>query len=256
MNGILPKVILDHLSNKEPKKALAISFHGWPGGGKSYTAEYITKLLYFKGVKSKFVHKKRPIDDYPDSSKIKEYKNELKNLIETATKVCSTSLFIFDDFDKMPDGIADVLTPYLDFDLEINGVDFRKNIFIFISNAGGDNINNEIYAHFEKEKQREEINVLEMETLLKSLAFEKKGGFRKSDVIWSSLVDFFIPFLPLERKHVKECIKVALQKRGKPVNNKTLVDNIANSLRYFYKGDKVFSRSGCKLVDKKTASLA
>ena len=94
-----------------------------------------------------------------------------------------------------------------------------------------------------------------METLLKTLAFNNRGGFRKSEMVSSSFIDFFIPFLPLERKHVKECIKVALQICGKPVNNETL-DEIANELHYFPKGIEAFSTSGCKLVDKKTASLA
>ena len=256
MNKIVPKVILDHISKKEPKKALAVSFHGWPGGGKSYVVDFITNLLYFKGVKSKFVHRRRGIDHYSHDSEKEEYKKDLKKLIETATKACSTSLFIFDDFDTMPDGIADVLIPYLDFDREINGVDFRKNILIFLSNSGGEHINNATYEHLAKGGKREEITSYQMETLLKTLAFNNRGGFRKSEMVSSSFIDFFIPFLPLERKHVKECIKVALQIRGKPVNNETLVDEIANELHYFPKGNKAFSTSGCKLLNKKTASLA
>ena len=250
MNDIVAKIILDHISNKEPKKALVISFHGSTGVGKSYVADFITRLLYFKGPKSEFVHKINPSRYYGGSSKIEGYKNELQNLIERATKVCSTSLFIFEEFDKMPVGLADVLTPYLDFDQEVNSVDFHKNIFIFLSNIGDSIINKEAYAHFKKGKKREEITGFKMETLIKSVAY-KYGGFKGLDL---SLIDFFIPFLPLERKHVKECVKVTLQKCGKPVYNKKLLDEIANELQYFPIGDETFSIFGCKLVDKKTSS--
>ena len=254
MNEIVAKVILDHISNEQPNKALAISFHGWTGSGKNYAADLITNLLYYKGTKSKFVHKRISTLHYSDGSKIEEYKNQVRNLIVTATKACPNSLFIFDEIDKMPVGLADVFKPYLDYYPEINGVDFRKNIFIFLSNTGGEKINKETYKHFKEVKRREEITSRQMETLLKAVAFNMDGGFKSSDLILSSLIDFFIPFLPLERKHVKECVKVALRKRGKPVNNEKLIDKIANELQYFPKGDETFSSSGCKLVDKKTSS--
>ena len=254
MNEIVAKVILDHISNEQPNKALAISFHGWTGSGKNYAADLITNLLYYKGTKSKFVHKRMSTLHYSDVSKIEEYKNQVRNLIETATKTCPNSLFIFDEIDKMPVGLADVFKPYLDYYAEINGVDFRKNIFIFLSNTGGENIK-ETYKHFKEVKRCEEITSRQMETLLKAVAFNMDGGFKSSDLILSSLIDFFIPFfLPLERKHVKECVKVTLQKRGQPVNDEKLIYKIANEFQYFPKGDETFSAFGCKLVDKKASS--
>ena len=53
MNDIVPKAILDHILKGNPEKALVISCNGW----KSYVAKAIAKLLYYKGIKSKFVHK-------------------------------------------------------------------------------------------------------------------------------------------------------------------------------------------------------
>ena len=247
VNDIFSKVILNHISSEKPKKALALSFHGSTGIGKSYVVNFVTELLYFKGFKSKYVHKRHSLKHYGDSSKKEEYKNELKNLIETATKECTTSLFIFEEFDKMPVGLADVLAPYLDFYQEIDGVDFCKNIFIFVSNTGGDVINEEAYSHFKRGKRREEITKFKMERLLKSVA-SKGGGFNSSGLILLSLIDFFIPFLPLERKHVKECVKVALQKYSQPVFDKKLVNKITNELEYFPEGDEIFSFNGCKVA--------
>lgn len=32
------------------------------------------------------------------------------------------------------------------------------------------------------------------------------GGFHHSDTIKSNLIDHYIPFLPLERSHIRKCI--------------------------------------------------
>lgn len=36
--------------------------------------------------------------------------------------------------------------------------------------------------------------------------FEFTGGFHFSDTISSNLIDHYIPFLPMERQHVRLCI--------------------------------------------------
>jgi len=38
---------------------------------------------------------------------------------------CDRSLFVFDEVDKIPKGVLDAVTPFLDYHEEINGVDFR-----------------------------------------------------------------------------------------------------------------------------------
>jgi len=41
-------------------------------------------------------------------------------------------MFIFDEVDKMPDGVLDAIKPYLDHHHHIRGVDYRRAIFIFL----------------------------------------------------------------------------------------------------------------------------
>ena len=38
---------------------------------------------------------------------------------------CERSLFVFDEVDKIPNGVLDAVTPFLDYHEEIDGVDFR-----------------------------------------------------------------------------------------------------------------------------------
>jgi len=46
--------------------------------------------------------------------------------------MCDQSLFIFDEVDKMPEGVLDAVKPYLDHHHHISGVDYRRTIFIFL----------------------------------------------------------------------------------------------------------------------------
>jgi hypothetical protein len=38
---------------------------------------------------------------------------------------CNRSLFVFDEVDKIPQGVLDALKPFLDYHEEIDGVDYR-----------------------------------------------------------------------------------------------------------------------------------
>ena len=51
-----------------------------------------------------------------------------------------------------------------------------------------------------------------MEGLIAKGAFSEAGGLQHANVIEKSLVDHFVPFLPIERRHVKQCISVEAEK--------------------------------------------
>ena len=54
----------------------------------------------------------------------------------------------------------------------------------------------------------------QLEPLIAAGAFNEAGGLQFSRVIERSLVDVFVPFLPLERTHVKTCVRNELQRRA------------------------------------------
>lgn len=73
-----------------------------------------------------------------------------------------------------------------------------------------------------------------------------------SSVIDKNLVSAFVPFLPLERQHVKMCIEDSIKRKSlSSRKNPHLVDNIADELEYSPSDVKLFSSSGCKRVDEK-----
>ena len=47
-------------------------------------------------------------------------------------KECGQSLFVFDEIDKIPIGLMDTIKPYIDFNHEIDGIDYRRSVFIFL----------------------------------------------------------------------------------------------------------------------------
>jgi hypothetical protein len=49
----------------------------------------------------------------------------LINWIRGNVSACDRSIFVFDEVDKIPQGVLDAVKPFLDYHEEINGVDFR-----------------------------------------------------------------------------------------------------------------------------------
>lgn len=60
------------------------------------------------------------------------FKDRLKEEVENGVKECRHSLFIIDDIHTMPDGVLDVLKPYLKNHQQLDGIDYRKTIFLFL----------------------------------------------------------------------------------------------------------------------------
>ena len=59
-----------------------------------------------------------------------------------------------------------------------------------------------------------------------------------------------VPFLPLEREHVKMCIRFNAYNKGRRASE-ALVDKIADDFEYVPRHAEVYSSSGCKRVDER-----
>lgn len=81
--------------------------------------------------------------------------------------------------------------------------------------------------------------------------FVVAGGLRFSNLIAHHLIDHFVPFLPLEREHVKLCIRDYF--RWKNITDPTTeqVTAIADMLQYFPKRTEVYAIAGCKRIEQK-----
>ena len=250
VNEIIGSAMESHSKQKNPKKSLVMSFNGWTGSGKSFVSNIIAKHLFKKGLKSNFIYKKVATFHYRHGGNLQTYKAELKALIESSVKKCERSLFIFDEVDKMPEGLVDVLKPYLNHRDSIEGIDYRKSIFIFLSNAAGDKINQFTLKHLAKGKCRGDIKSVDMVEFLSAAAFKKTGGLKSADFILSEFVDFYVPFLPLERRHIKQCAAAEFKRRNISFND-IILEKVASEMFYFPEVEKLFSATGCKQIEKR-----
>ncbi|XP_047144943.1 torsin-1A-like [Hydra vulgaris] len=244
VEDLVIKPINDHIENNNPSSPLVMSFHGWTGSGKNFASQIIANSLFKKGMNSKFVHIKVATKDFPHKKMLTEYKNELSKHIEKNARLCERTLFIFDEFHEMPEGLGNTIAPYLDYNVQLDGIDYRKNIFIFLSNSVGEIINNYTINHYRSKKSRETIDSKIFEQLIAYNALNLPGGFKNSNIIKKALINVYVPFLPLERKHIQQCAQEEILKRNKEVKYSVL-EAIADEMLYFPDKEQWFSATGC-----------
>ncbi|XP_076071654.1 torsin-1A-like [Mytilus galloprovincialis] len=197
-------------------------------------------------------------------------------------------MFIFDKFDVMPSGLIDTIIPYLDDHDNLNGINYRKAVFIFISNTAATEIQHQTISFLHEGKERDSIQLKDMEVLVTKAAANLKAilvniirikivcfksgnykllivnflhsdSFYHIDVLLRYMITAYIPFLPLERKHVRQCIKdyLLLKKYYTSYGDipEEKVREIAEQLHYFPEEEQLFSTTGCKRVPSKTCYI-
>lgn len=245
---VILKALTGFKNNKNPKKPLTLSLHGWAGTGKNYISQIVAENLHPKGLKSNFVHLFVPTLHFPHEHQIKLYQDQLQKWIRGNVSACASSVFIFDEMDKLYPGVIDAIKPFLDYYELVDGVSYRKAIFIFLSNAGGDLITKATLDAWRAGKKREDIQLKDLEAVLSLGVFNNKhSGLWRSGLIDRNLIDYFIPFLPLEYRHVKMCVRAEMRARGTAIDE-AMVTQVADEMTFFPKDEKIYSDKGCKTV--------
>ncbi|KAK3753610.1 hypothetical protein QZH41_004193 [Actinostola sp. cb2023] len=247
---ILLSSLKSHSQTTKRNKPLVLSLHGWTGTGKNYVSGLIAKHIFKHGINSKFIHKFIIPLHFPHVSEIDVYKRQLKDwIIGNITKCSKGGLFIFDEMDKIPPGVVDVLKPFLDTKGAKFNLDFRKVIFLFLSNTGGKLINQHVLEHYKKGLARESVGLVELEHLLDKHTDNNPNVWYK-ELLESEDIDYFVPFLPLERSHLKQCIRKDMQSKGYVILER-MVTEVADEMGYFPQDLQIFSVAGCKKVSSK-----
>ena len=305
---IVPKLIRQHMRNENPEKALVLSFHGWTGSGKNFVSEIVARNIFRKyrdDGKSNFV--RHFICNHFNTNDKLLIKDWIKNNITNVVKTCQRSLFIFDEIDKLPEGVIDAIKPFVDYNKFVDSIDYRKTIFIFLrfclnishfftffrifshffafysfyyflnSNTGGTGITKKSYEFHLLGKKRTDLRMKDLEPLINSGAFNENGGLHRSDIVEKNLINAFVPFLPLEKRHIKLCIIDYLKLHHNYSDPLThpgeefirevrhrhfdsyliyFTAQVANEMEYYPPDTQIYSRTGCKRVGSKVdASL-
>uniref|UniRef100_A0A8C2DTJ5 Torsin family 1 like 3 n=1 Tax=Cyprinus carpio TaxID=7962 RepID=A0A8C2DTJ5_CYPCA len=252
-SDVVLKAVTSFMTDSNPNKPLVFSFHGTTGTGKSHVAKIIARNMYKKGEQSKHIHLFIADLHFPDKRNLDTYTAQLKQWIHGNVSNFPSSMFIFDEMDKMQPQLIDIIKSYLDYNPYVDGVSFRNAIFIFLSNAAG-NVISEVALDFWREgKHREDIwmNSKELETKISQNIMNKDtGGFSHSSLINKHLIDHYIPFLPLELKHVRQCV-MAEMVHLKMTQDSDLADKVARAMPYYPEKERIFAYKGCKSVRQK-----
>ncbi|OXB73522.1 UNVERIFIED_CONTAM: hypothetical protein H355_012489 [Colinus virginianus] len=246
---IVLRALSMNLHFKRPKKPLVMSFHGWTGTGKSFVSSIIAENLYQHSAwRRRFVHHFSTVLHFSHSSHVRLYKEQLQNWIWGNVSACPRSIFIFSEMDQMPHGLIDSVLPFLDYRDEIDGVYYGKAIFIFLNNAGGDKITEIALDYWRRLERREDIPGKELQDVLSEDIFKEP----KHQLIQKNLIDYFIPFLPLEYKHMKQCVREELRAQGHP-EEEYLIMEIASAMMDYPSEERLYSSKGCKTVASRVA---
>ena len=122
---IIFKQLEAHIVNENPSKPLVLSLHGWTGNGTNHVAYLLAKSMYTEGTKSKYYHHYMSTVHFPHEQHAELYQDQLRNWVKGNVSGCSQSLFVFDEVDKMPLGVLDSIRAYLDYNNNVDGVDYR-----------------------------------------------------------------------------------------------------------------------------------
>lgn len=246
---LILRALSTNIHSKRPKKPLVMSFHGWTGTGKTFVSSIIAENLYQPSTsRRRFVHHFDTVLHFSHASHVHLYKEQLQDWIRGNVSACPRSLFIFSEMDQMPHGLIDSITPFLGYHEEMDGVYYGKAIFIFLNNAGGDKITEIALDYWRSLKGREDIPVKELQHLLSKEIFSNtNSGFFQSQLIQKNLIDYFIPFLPLEYEHVKQCVREELRAQGHP-EDEDLITEIALAMTDYPSEERLYSSKGCKTV--------
>ncbi|XP_046385341.1 torsin-1A-like isoform X3 [Ischnura elegans] len=259
-----------------------MGLHGWTGTGKNYVSQMIAESLYKEGMHSPLVHVYAGRATFPIDAEVDQYKKDLLGWISRNVSRCGQSLFIFDEADKMPATLLDVVKPFLDYHAVIGGIDYRHAIFLFLSNSGGSPIGTRMLELHEEGILRDDMKFEDFHGAIASSLFNQHvvksgflrlwesilwsgrqlsilvglsakgssegGGFFRGDIIRGDGIDFHIPFLPLEEKHVRLCAEHQFRLRNYYYPTEKMIREVLDNMQYGPESIPIFSMTGCKHV--------
>ncbi|CAH6789332.1 Tor3a [Phodopus roborovskii] len=246
------RAVRGYLETPEVHKALALSFHGWSGTGKNFVARMLAANLYRDGMRSDCVKMFISTFHFPHSKHVDMYKEELRWQMQETRLRCHQSMFIFDEAEKLHPGLLELLGPHLEPRVpKAQGVEPPRPFFLFLSNLGGSIISEKVLSLLKAGWSREEITMQHLETPLQAEIMQSAdSGFGSSRLVKENLIDFFVPFLPLEYYHVWLCVRDAFLSQELPYTEEAL-DEIAKMMTYVPEEERRFSSQGCKSISQR-----
>lgn len=248
------------------QKPLVLSLHGLTGTGKSLSAQLIINSLYHSTnnpIESGYVYKfhgKRY-----DTPNINRHIYDITTQLKSTIQQCSSPIYIFEEIHYMSSGVLDGLLPYMDYRAVVDGISYNSAIFILTSNYGGQALQKLLYDGELSGYTRDTIPYDRVKATLNHALIQSTNITDQHNnilqqrnklqlLIDHSVINRFIPFYPLYKSHIKQCIQLQLNQLSlNMVHNKqvagmtvdsSVINHIANKLQY--RGS--ISMYGCKNI--------
>ncbi|XP_061752420.1 prosalusin isoform X3 [Nerophis ophidion] len=243
---IISEEVVRFLQNKSPEKPLVLSFHGSSGTGKTLVSSMLGSHLYGSAMSSPYVHRFIPALHFPSAGQVDQYRVQLKNWVQGNLTACARSVFIFDEMERMPRGLVDVLEPFLGPSHVVFGTNYRKAF-----TAGEDVVNRVALEHRRAGRDREEITSSDLQDAIAQAVYDNNSsGLFQSSIIRQKLITSFVPFLPLSRCHVERCVRSQLCQLG-ACQRSDVVQAVGGDMTYTPAPGHFFSATGCKSITAK-----
>ncbi|XP_041370002.1 torsin-1A-like [Gigantopelta aegis] len=211
---------------------LFLAFHGGFGVGKNYMAEMI---LDFFPQKTKILFTAEL--DFPHEHLAGKYAKDVERRIASTVSECHVNVIIFDEVDR----ISDVVMAGVHSALKrLQEKKKMPVIILLLSNGNSQDINNVVFTN---KLQRESLN-------LHNFEFIQNGERWYSSEKWMNTKVVFVPFLPLDKGHVTQCIWDDLRlKRIK--SSPKIIEDVIEELTFHSQNGFSYSATGCKRVSEK-----
>lgn len=222
-------------------KPLVLSFHGWTGVGKNYISKITADSVQSANILNFIV----PYH-FPHGAFEAEYKEQIQQWITSNTSKCAINVVVIDEMDKAFEGVVEGISSAIEALTKPCNIANATLIFL-LSNSHAVEIN-QAFVKFILEKPDRNREDFSME--LASSIFSTSSTLWYSKLLEEKLIDAFVPFLPLEKRHVIQCIMRDLVAKKFSTDSRS-VDKILGELSFTEVDTLRLSNTGCKRVADK-----
>ncbi|KAF8072817.1 TOR1A [Scenedesmus sp. PABB004] len=219
--GQLTDAVCHHLSQPRPKKPLVLSVHGPPGVGKTYSHLWLARALYSRRP-ARGLHCPGPACrgykvvyglDYlvPEAAgRLDALRGEVVGHLRSSPE----ALLVVEEYDKMDCAARGLVRQLLQHPERAN-ITTNRAVILLESNLGMA----ELEEMLSQLGDRRKVTAEGAEALLRGVVFEqwRRAGCGESyedTLVLLSLIDAFLPFLPLERRHMAQLAELSLRERA------------------------------------------
>ena len=223
-----------------------LALTGWLGGGKTFTSSLIREHFPLPENLHTFsvpLHFAENTDNF----------HFLADLTQHIGRSCGHSLVVFDDVDSASSAAVERIERFI-VSLKHTLPSPRGNgtLVVLTSNKGGEAINKYVFDLMRE--QAASRDRLTSETLLRVMEEEGIEVPAVRSSMRHGIPARIVPYLPLTRDHVKQCVRREISRQGFTVHEQD-VNDVLREVRFFSDDFPVLAASGCKQISGKVDVL-